>query len=86
MKKHFFYLAAGAFALTACTSEDVIDDVQTTRNPIQFENVVNKMTRATDLNTSNFKQFNVFGFYTVPGNGTQYPVEPGEYFLIADNA
>ena len=24
--------------------------------------------------------------YTVPGNGTQYPVKPGEYFLIADNA
>jgi len=24
--------------------------------------------------------------YTVPGNGTQYPVQPGEYFIMADNA
>lgn len=28
----------------------------------------------------------VWSVYTVPGNGTQYPVQPGEYFLIADNA
>lgn len=24
--------------------------------------------------------------YTVPGNGTQFPVQPGEYFLMADRA
>lgn len=24
--------------------------------------------------------------YTVPGNGTQFPVQPGEYFMIADRA
>ena len=68
MVKRFFLLAAGAIALTACTSEEVVDDVATSKNVIQFENVVNKMTRATDLNTGNFKQFNVFGFYTTPGN------------------
>lgn len=28
----------------------------------------------------------VWAVYTVPGDGTTYPVEPGEYFLIADNA
>lgn len=28
----------------------------------------------------------VDAIYTVPGNGTDYPVQPGEYFLIADNA
>ncbi|MDE6491174.1 MAG: DUF4876 domain-containing protein [Muribaculaceae bacterium] len=27
----------------------------------------------------------VWALYTVPGNGTEYPVQPGEYFLIADN-
>lgn len=27
----------------------------------------------------------VWALYTVPGNGTDYPVQPGEYFLIADN-
>lgn len=67
MKKQLFLLAAGAIALTACTSEEVLDDLSTSsRNAIQFENVVNKMTRVTDLNTANFRQFHVFGFYTVP--------------------
>lgn len=65
MKKHLFILAAGALALTACTSEDVVDDVASSRNQIQFENVVNKPTRA-DLTTENLRQFNVFGFYTMP--------------------
>lgn len=27
----------------------------------------------------------VWALYTVPGNGTDHPVQPGEYFLIADN-
>ena len=27
---------------------------------------------------------NVQALYTVPGNGTEHPVQPGEYFLIAD--
>lgn len=70
MNKHLFFLAAGALALTACTSEDVVDDVATSsRNAIQFENVVSKLTRADveDLNTGTLGQFNVFGFYTMPG-------------------
>lgn len=28
----------------------------------------------------------VWSIYTVPGDGTRFPVAPGEYFLIADNA
>ncbi len=28
----------------------------------------------------------VWAVYTVPGDGTKYPVKPGKYFLIADNA
>lgn len=68
MRKHLFFLAAGALALTACTSEDVIDDVASTRNVIQFENVVNNLTRAEDLTNTNLTQFNVFGFYTMIDN------------------
>lgn len=67
-KKHLLILAAGALALTACTSEDVVDDVATSRNLIQFENVVNKLSRAEDLETKTFKKFNVYGFYTMPGD------------------
>ncbi len=70
MKSKFFYLAAGALALTACTSEDVINDVEKSRNAISFENVVNKPSRADDITGANLKQFNVFGFYTTPTDPT----------------
>lgn len=68
MAKRLFYLAVGVLALTACTSEDVVEDVVASRNLIKFENVVNKPSRAGDLTTINLSQFNVFGFYTMPGN------------------
>lgn len=65
MTKQFLFLAAAAFALTACTAEDVVDDVATsTRNEIRFENVVNKLTRAEDLTNDDLQRFNVFGYYT----------------------
>lgn len=65
MTKQFLFLAAAAFALTACTAEDVVDDVATsTRNEIRFENVVNKLTRAEDLTNADLQRFNVFGYYT----------------------
>lgn len=68
MAKNLVYLAVGALTLTACTSEDVIDDVKTSsKNVIKFENVVNKPSRA-DLTSDNLEHFNVFGFYTMPGN------------------
>lgn len=69
MSKSLVYLAVGALALTACTSEDVIDNVATSsRNVIKFENVVNKHSRAVDITSGSLKHFNVFGFYTMPGN------------------
>lgn len=63
--KHLNLLAVGALALTACTSENVIDDVASSRNEIKFTNVVNKHTRAVeDLTSGTLRKFNVFGFYT----------------------
>lgn len=74
MAKRLFFLAVGALALTACTSEDVIEDVAGSRNVIKFENVVNKPSRA-DLTSKNLKKFNVYGFYTTPGDAnTAEPV------------
>lgn len=65
MAKRLFLLAAGALALSACTSEDVLDDAAASRNLIRFENVVNKPSRAVvDLTTGTLQHFNVFGFYT----------------------
>ena len=67
MAKRLLLIAVGALALTACTSEDVLDDVAASRNAIKFENVVNKPSRAAvDLETDNLQQFNVFGFFTMP--------------------
>lgn len=73
MAKRLLFLAAGALALTACTSSDVIDDVASSRNVIQFENVVDKLTRAEDpkdLTSGNLSQFSVFGYYTMPNSST----------------
>ncbi|MDE6310616.1 MAG: fimbrillin family protein [Muribaculaceae bacterium] len=71
MGKYLTILAVGALALTACTSEDVLEDVAKTRNLITFENAVSKNSRAVeDLNASTLTQFNVFGFYTMPGHAT----------------
>lgn len=68
MTKRFIYLAVGALALTACTSQEEVDNVLTSKsNVIKFENVVNKHSRA-DITTGDLSEFNVFGFYTLPGN------------------
>ncbi|MDE7388775.1 MAG: fimbrillin family protein [Muribaculaceae bacterium] len=65
MVKRLFYLAVGAMAFTACTSEDVVDDAVVSRNQIKFENVVSKLSRA-DIDNS-MSKFNVSGYYTLKG-------------------
>lgn len=68
MTKSLVFLAAGALALTACTSQDEVNSVLTSKNNvIKFENVVNKHSRA-DITTEGLEHFYVFGFYTMPGN------------------
>lgn len=70
MKRSFFFLAAGALALSACTSEEVID-VGVQKNPIGFENAVMKQSRADDvpisgdLTNATFDKFLVYGYYTM---------------------
>lgn len=66
MKKHLFSLAVGVMALTACTSEDIIDVSATQGNAIGFENVVNKNSRVVDgdLTSKTFDNFLVYGYYT----------------------
>lgn len=73
MKKIFLSFATGTLLLTACTSQEVIDEsIQS--NAIGFENVINKPTRADVtgdpnkvLTKSNFDEFYVYGYYTKPG-------------------
>ena len=61
MKKSFLFLAVCAAALTACTSEEVIEEgVQS--NAIGFQQVVGKESRT--VTTNNFAAFHVYGYYT----------------------
>ncbi len=68
MKKIFNYFAASVLALSACTSESVIDDAVKDSNAINFKTVVNKPSKAADLTTATLDHFSVFGYYTLPGD------------------
>ncbi len=71
MKRNYFYFAASALVLSACTSENVVEDITKDRNVISFENVVKKPTRADrveDISAGSLSQFNVFGFYVTPSD------------------
>lgn len=72
MKKSIYLIAAYAFALTACTSEDVLVEGKQS-NVIGFENVVDKQSRstATEVTSSELNHFSVFGYYTNPNTPTQ---------------
>lgn len=61
MKKSLLTSAVCVLALSACTSEEVLN-VSPQNNAITFENVVNKSSRA--LTSNNFGLFYVYGYYT----------------------
>lgn len=61
MKKILLSSLTCALALSACTSEEVIN-VSPQSNAITFKNVVNKNSRALD--SGSFNQFYVYGYYT----------------------
>lgn len=82
MKKSFFYLAAGALALTACTSEEVLDESSVHSNAIGFENVVSKQTRATEITNGTFNTFGVFGYYAFE---TEANPDPDHGILVFNN-
>lgn len=91
MKRRFFYFAVSALVLSACTSEDVLDDAVKNSNVITFENVVNKPTRGdvVDLSYDNLKNFSVFGYYITPsptpGTSTKVAVEIFNNILVKRN-
>lgn len=93
MKRSFFYLAAlGVMTLSACTSEDVIDEgVQA--NVIGFNNVVKKQSRASDdavigdLTNDNLDKFVVYGYYTKANmTATAIQVFGGDVITLKDKA
>lgn len=84
MKKSFLFLAVCAAALTACTSEEVIEEgVQS--NAIGFQQVVGKESRA--LTNSNLNNFYVYGYYTKNGfEANPVNVFDGENVKLVDGA
>lgn len=62
MKRSFLTLVACALMLSACTSEDIINEGPQS-NEITFRNVVDKNSRA--MTSDNFGLFYVFGYYTL---------------------
>lgn len=68
MKKFIYFLAVGcALALSACTSEEVVQESARQANAIGFQQIVGKETRAlTSGEGGNFNKFYVFGYYTQP--------------------
>lgn len=86
MKRGFFYLAAGALALTACTSEEVLDENRIQSNAIGFENVVNKQTRATEeVTNGKFNEFGVFGYYAFETDENNQELNPDHGILVFNN-
>lgn len=67
MKKILSLLAVGAFAFTACTSDEVIDESFAQTNAIGFSSTVKKASRATDLTSANLNKFQVHAYYTKAG-------------------
>ena len=67
MKKVLSLLAVGAFAFTACTSDEVIDESFAQTNAIGFSSNVKKGSRAKDLTQDNLTKFQVYAYYTKAG-------------------
>lgn len=74
MKKFFMMLGLGVLSLTSCTSSEVVDEPQS--NAIGFENVLNKHSRKSALDSDNFGHFYVFGYYVKDDNGTSLDPVP----------
>lgn len=67
MKKSLFMMAVCAAALTACTSNEVIEEGPHS-NAIGFQQVVNKESRA--LEKDNLQFFSVYGYYVTDDDNT----------------
>jgi hypothetical protein len=77
MKKNLFFVGIAAAAMLASCSNDETMDVARNSQAIQFNSFVNKTTRATDIDNSNFKAFQVWGLMEKDGQ-TGKPFEGTE--------
>ena len=89
MKKSLILFAAGALALSACTSEEIVDE-GVRGNAIGFEHVINKQSRATDevsgdLTNTTLDNIYVYAYYTAANlNATPVQVFYGTEVMKID--
>lgn len=67
MKKNLFFVGIAAAAMLASCSNDETMEIARNSEAIQFNSFVNKATRATDIDNSNFNVFQVWGLMEKDG-------------------
>lgn len=84
-KKNLWMLGAAVLTATACSNVDVVKEGAAPQvNAIQFDNHVNKTTRAIDNTT--FSEFYVYGSYTAPNiTNTHYTIFNGVDAVTSKN-
>lgn len=65
MKKSIFLLGVAVAAMTSCSNDELLEQVQPVQKAIGFESWVNKPTKAVDdVTAETLKEFYVFGYFT----------------------
>lgn len=71
MKKSIFLLGVAVAAMTSCSNDELLEQIQPVQKAIGFESWVNKPTKAVnDVTEGTLKEFYVFGYFT-KGNATE---------------
>lgn len=65
MKKSFFLLGVAVAAMTSCSNDEMLEQIQPVKNAIGFESFVNKGTKADarEVTANTLKQFYVYGYH-----------------------
>lgn len=79
MKKNLLLLGLAVAAMTSCTNEEVLSELQESPKAISFDSFVNKATRAVTPTDANISKFYAYAYY-----GTDQTVFNGEKVTKSD--
>lgn len=80
MKKNLLLLGLAVAAMTSCTNEEVLSELQESPKAISFDSFVNKATRAVTPTDANISKFYAYAYY-----GTDQTVFNGEKVTKSDS-
>lgn len=63
MKKNLLLLGLAVAAMTSCTNEEVLSELQESQKAISFDSFVNKATRAVTPTDANISKFYAYAYY-----------------------